>query len=43
MRNEFTAVKELIKEKINICLISETKIDKSFPNQQFKIKGYKTI
>ena len=27
--------------KIDICLISETKVDESFPNQQFKINGYK--
>ena len=43
MGNKFVAVEELIKGKIDIGLISETKIDKSFPNQQFKIKGYKTI
>ena len=43
MRNKFVAVEELIKGKIDIGLISETKIDKSFPNEQFKIKGYKTI
>ena len=43
MRDKFVAVEELIKGKIDIGLISETKIDKSFPNEQFKIKGYKTI
>ena len=43
LRNKFTAVEELIKGKIDIGLISETKIDESLPNQQFKIKGYKTI
>ena len=43
LRNKFTAVEELIKGKIDIGLISETKIDESSPNQQFKINGYKTI
>ena len=43
LRNKFTAVEELIKGKIDISLISDTKIDESFPNQQFKINGYKTI
>ena len=43
LQNKFTAVEELIKGKIDIGLISETKIDESFPNQQFKTNGYKTI
>ena len=43
LRNKFAAVEELIKEKIDIGLISETKIDESFPNQQFKINGSKTF
>ena len=37
------AVEELIKEKIDIGLISETKTDESFPNQQLKINGSKTF
>ena len=41
LRNEFAAIDELMKNKINICFISETKVDESFPNQQFKINGYK--
>ena len=39
--NKFVASDELMKNKIDICLISETKVDESFPNQQFKINGYK--
>ena len=39
LRNKFVAVEELIKNKIDVCLISETKVDESFPNQQFKING----
>ena len=43
LRNTFTAVEELIKGKIAFGLISGTKTDESFPNQQFKTSGYKTI
>ena len=43
LRNKFTAVEELIKGKIDIGLIPETKIDESFPNPLFKINGYKRI
>ena len=32
----------LIKDKIDISLISETKLDSSFPSGQFVIKGYST-
>ena len=39
--NKFVASDELMKNKIDICLISETKVDESFPNQQFKINGCK--
>ena len=35
------AFEELIKYKTDVCLISETKIDESFPNQQFKTNDYK--
>ena len=31
-----------MRSKLDIFLISETKIDHSFPNQQFSIDGYKT-
>ena len=41
VRNKFVAIEKLIKNKIDICLISETRVDESFPNQQFKINGYK--
>ena len=30
-----------MRNKIDRCLFSETKLDKAFPNQQFKIHGYK--
>ena len=41
LRNKFIAAEELIKNKTDVCLISETKIGESFSNQQFKISGYK--
>ena len=40
LRNKIVAVKELIKNKIDVCLILETKVDESLPNQQFKINEY---
>ena len=35
-------LEELIKDKIGIFLISETKLDSSFPSGKFVIKGYIT-
>ena len=43
IRNKFVSIEELIKRTFDIFLISETKIDDSFPNAQFKIEGYKTF
>ena len=40
LRNKFISTEELIKSKLDILLVSETKIDHSFPNQQFSIDGY---
>ena len=42
LRNKFEMLEELIKDKIDIFLISETKLDSSFPSGQFVIKGYST-
>ena len=39
--NELLADDELLKDKIDACLISEIKIDKSFPNKQVKVNDYK--
>ena len=36
-------LKELSKDKIDIFLISEIKLDSSFPSGQFVIKGYSTL
>ena len=41
LRNKFISIEELIKSKLDIFLVSETKIDHSFLNQQFSIDGYK--
>ena len=42
LRNKFISIEELIKSRLDIFLVSETKIDHSFPNHQFPIDGYKT-
>ena len=42
LRNKFQMVEELIKDKIDVFLVSETKLDSSFPSGQFVIKGYST-
>ena len=41
LRSKIEAVEELIRNNIDISLFSETKLDETFPNQQFKISGYK--
>ena len=43
IRNKFVSIQELIRRTFDIFLISETKIDDSFPNAQFKIEGYKSF
>ena len=39
MRNKFLDFKELILSDTDICLISKTKLDASFPDQQFHVNG----
>ena len=41
LRNKFEAVEELVQNKVDICFLSDTKIDETFPNQPFVINGYK--
>ena len=43
IRDKFVFIQELIKRTFDIFLISETKIDDSFPNAQFIIVGYKSF
>ena len=40
IRNKFEALKFIIDNNIDIFLISETKLDDSFPTAQFLIKGF---
>ena len=40
IRNKFDLLVDQIKENVDIMVISETKLDESFPNGQFKIPGY---
>ena len=40
LRNKFEQLKNIIKGKIDILVITETKIDNSFPTSQFYIEGY---
>ena len=40
LENKFESLESLIKDKVDIIMVSETKIDASFPLAQFIIKGY---
>ena len=40
IRNKFDALSDIIKNKIDVMLISETKIDDSFPTSSFSIEGF---
>ena len=40
LRNKIIAVEELMRDKVDICLFSEKKLDETFPNQQFRIHVY---
>ena len=41
IRNKFDALKSIISGNIDILLITETRLDKSFPHPQFASRGYK--
>ena len=41
LANKIDALKLVIKDKIDILVLGETKLDDSFPEQQFFIEGYK--
>ena len=41
IRNKFLDFKELVLSDTDICLISDTKLGDSFPDQQFHVNGYK--
>ena len=42
LRNKFEILVSLVKDKLDIVLISESKIDDTFPKNQFLIEGYST-
>ena len=42
IRNKFDFLKEMVCDNVDILLITETKIDSSFPIAQFQIDGYTT-
>ena len=42
IRNKFEMLREIVKTNIDILLISETKINSSFPTSQFEIEGFST-
>ena len=40
LRNKFYALAELIPGKVDVLVITETKLDDTFPEKQFLISGY---
>ena len=42
LRNKFDSLVRMLHNNLDILLISETKIDSSFPTAQFQIEGYTT-
>ena len=42
IRNKFDALCSIFKQKINILLVSATKIDDTFPVAEFCVQGYST-
>ena len=42
LRKKFDSLVRMLHNSLDILLISETKIDSSFPTAQFQIEGYKT-
>ena len=43
LRNKFSFLCEVVTENIDILLVTETKLDSSFPNAQFHMYGYTTL
>ena len=42
LRNKFESLVRMLHNNLDILLITETKIDSSFPTAQFQIEGYTT-
>ena len=43
IKNKFEFVWELIKDTFDIFLVSESKLDSSFPDDQFSIPAYRIV
>ena len=43
IRNKFEALKKIIKNNLDILIVSESKLDHTFPDKQFSMVGYRTI
>ena len=41
LRNKFESIKSIISPNFDIFLVSGTKLDESFPDNQFSIRGYR--
>lgn len=41
IRNKFESLAFMLKDKVDVLTIAETKLDESFPNSQFLIEGFK--
>ena len=41
LRNKFESIQKIICQNFDIFLVSETKLDESFPSNQFFISGYR--
>ena len=40
LRNKFELLTEMVRDKVDLLIISKTKLDSSFPNAQFYLKSY---
>ena len=40
LRNKFELLTEMVQDKVDLLMISETKLDSSFPNAQFYMKSF---
>ena len=43
IRNKFEALKLIVKNNLDILIVSESKLDHTFPDKQFSMDGYRTI
>ena len=43
IRNKFEGLKQIINNNIDILIVSESKLDHTFPDKQFSMDGYRTI